>query len=131
MGKKFSKTLNFDKRAMTRQDIFYFVLAIVLIFVFNSISVIAELSLDALGSGSAPIKIADGVDCWLLGGNFTRCVAQSASCFWLNNSAAPLQDAWCPFNYTSYNTTGFSNIWVNGFNQLFINNMFRSKPIMK
>ena len=120
MGNKGTKKREIDKKAMTRQVIFYFILVISLIFILNSVSVIAKLSLQSLDLQSGFLKTKSETNCWSYNGNLSGCSALS-NCFWVNNSAAPLQDVWCKFNYTSYNTTDFSNMWVGGFNQSFIN----------
>lgn len=45
------------------------------------------------------------IDCWQYDGNYSGCVALGGACNWLNNSASPPQNSFCPINISNFNTT--------------------------
>ncbi len=45
------------------------------------------------------------VSCSTYDGNFSKCSTQGSACSWINNSGTTPKNSFCPYNYTSFNTT--------------------------
>ncbi len=82
---------------------------VLILLAFYSSGVLAKFSLFGIK------EIADvpssGANCWRYMGNFSGCAAANSTCSWGNNSGAILQDPWCSFNSTNYNSTT-ETMWI-------------------